>query len=45
MMDNIATIRKQANSDYLTNLPNRRYFFEQAKIISNKKNQIIEPLF
>lgn len=37
MMDNIATIRKQANSDYLTNLPNRRYFFEQAKIISNKK--------
>jgi len=35
MMDNIATIKKQANSDYLTKLPNRRYFFEQAKMLSN----------
>ncbi len=30
MQEHIATIRKQANSDYLTDLPNRRYFFEQA---------------
>lgn len=30
MQENIATIRRQANSDYLTGLPNRRYFFEQA---------------
>ena len=28
MQENIATIRRQANSDYLTGLPNRRYFFE-----------------
>lgn len=30
MLENIATIRLQANSDYLTKLPNRRYFFEEA---------------
>jgi len=30
MLDNIATIRLQANTDYLTKLPNRRYFFEQT---------------
>ncbi|MCF6436001.1 diguanylate cyclase [Pseudoalteromonas sp. MMG022] len=30
MLDHIATIRLQANTDYLTKLPNRRYFFEQA---------------
>ena len=31
MLDAIATIRLQANSDYLTNLPNRRYFFESVQ--------------
>ncbi|MGY8875648.1 MAG: GGDEF domain-containing response regulator [Pseudoalteromonas sp.] len=31
MLDLIATIRRQANTDYLTNLPNRRYFFEEAE--------------
>ncbi|CCQ10181.1 Sensory box/GGDEF family protein [Pseudoalteromonas luteoviolacea B = ATCC 29581] len=30
MLENIATIRRQANTDYLTDLPNRRYFFEEA---------------
>ncbi|CAM4040289.1 diguanylate cyclase [Pseudoalteromonas byunsanensis] len=30
MLDHIATIRLQANTDYLTKLPNRRYFFEQT---------------
>ena len=28
MLEYIATIKRQANSDYLTGLPNRRYFFE-----------------
>ena len=28
MLELIATIKRQANSDYLTKLPNRRYFFE-----------------
>ena len=27
MLEHIQTIRKQANTDYLTELPNRRYFF------------------
>ncbi|MFC3034439.1 diguanylate cyclase domain-containing protein [Pseudoalteromonas fenneropenaei] len=31
MLENIATIRRQANTDYLTDLPNRRYFFEVAR--------------
>ena len=26
MLEQIATIKRQANTDYLTNLPNRRYF-------------------
>lgn len=30
MLEHIEIIRKQANSDHLTGLPNRRYFFEQA---------------
>ncbi|WP_404342619.1 diguanylate cyclase domain-containing protein [Pseudoalteromonas mariniglutinosa] len=30
MLEHIKTIRLQANSDYLTKLPNRRHFFEQA---------------
>lgn len=30
MLEQITTIRLQANTDYLTKLPNRRYFFEQA---------------
>ncbi|KTF10617.1 GGDEF domain-containing response regulator [Pseudoalteromonas sp. 10-33] len=30
MLEQIATIKRQANTDYLTDLPNRRYFFEQA---------------
>lgn len=36
MQENIATIRRQANSDYLTGLPNRRYFFEQADNLLKK---------
>ncbi|MBE0366347.1 diguanylate cyclase [Pseudoalteromonas aurantia] len=37
MLDNIATIRLQANTDYLTKLPNRRYFFEQTtKVLKSK---------
>lgn len=31
MLEQIATIKRQANTDYLTNLPNRRYFFEEAE--------------
>ncbi|MBQ4832819.1 diguanylate cyclase [Pseudoalteromonas sp. MMG010] len=30
MLEQIATIKRQANTDYLTNLPNRRYFFEES---------------
>lgn len=30
MLENIKTIRLQANTDYLTKLPNRRYFFGEA---------------
>jgi diguanylate cyclase (GGDEF)-like protein len=41
MLELIATIKRQANTDYLTDLPNRRYFFEQAntslKALSLKK--------
>lgn len=37
MQENIATIRRQANSDYLTGLPNRRYFFEQANSILKRQ--------
>lgn len=44
MMDNIATIRKQANSDYLTQLPNRRFFFEQAKEIAKIQKSNNRPL-
>jgi len=44
MMDNIATIRKQANSDYLTQLPNRRYFFEQAQEIAKIQKSNNRPL-
>ncbi len=32
MLNNIATIKKQANTDYLTELFNRRYFFEACKL-------------
>lgn len=32
-IQNIETIRRQANSDYLTGLPNRRYFFHSAERI------------
>ncbi|MBE0364485.1 hypothetical protein PULV_a2832 [Pseudoalteromonas ulvae UL12] len=41
MLDAIATIRLQANSDYLTNLPNRRYFFEsvQEQLTKNLEQQ------
>ncbi|TMN37093.1 diguanylate cyclase response regulator [Pseudoalteromonas sp. S2755] len=31
MLEHIQTIRRQANTDYLTNLPNRRYFFDTVK--------------
>ncbi|GAA61120.1 response regulator/GGDEF domain protein [Pseudoalteromonas sp. BSi20652] len=31
MLEQIATIKHQANTDYLTNLPNRRYFFQEAE--------------
>ncbi|WP_100914158.1 response regulator [Pseudoalteromonas spongiae] len=37
MQENIATIRRQANSDYLTGLPNRRYFFEQANSLLKRQ--------
>lgn len=30
MLEYISTIKRQANTDYLTKLPNRRYFFEEA---------------
>ncbi|BBN80590.1 diguanylate cyclase [Pseudoalteromonas sp. A25] len=46
MLDQIATIRLQANTDYLTKLPNRRYFFEQAKkaqkvrTVKNQRSQV-----
>ncbi|MBD1580726.1 diguanylate cyclase [Pseudoalteromonas sp. S16_S37] len=46
MLDQIATIKLQANTDYLTKLPNRRYFFEQAKkfqkirAINNQASQV-----
>ncbi|WP_024611473.1 response regulator [Pseudoalteromonas sp. TB64] len=30
MLELMATIKRQANTDYLTNLPNRRYFFEET---------------
>ncbi|PAJ73832.1 diguanylate cyclase response regulator [Pseudoalteromonas sp. NBT06-2] len=44
MIDNIATIKQQANKDYLTNLPNRRYFFEQAKVLSDIQKSNNTPL-
>ncbi|WP_017444133.1 response regulator [Gayadomonas joobiniege] len=31
MLENVAKIRQQANTDYLTELPNRRFFFEQGR--------------
>ncbi|RRS06597.1 diguanylate cyclase [Pseudoalteromonas sp. J010] len=31
MLEHIQTIRRQANTDYLTGLPNRRYFFDTVK--------------
>ncbi|ODB34112.1 diguanylate cyclase response regulator [Pseudoalteromonas sp. BMB] len=31
MLEHIQTIRRQANTDYLTSLPNRRYFFDTVK--------------
>ena len=31
IIENIETIRRTANSDYLTGLPNRRYFFSSVK--------------
>ena len=37
MQEHIAIIRKQANSDYLTGLPNRRYFFEQANTMLQRQ--------
>ncbi|NOU52005.1 diguanylate cyclase [Pseudoalteromonas sp. JBTF-M23] len=46
MLDQIATIRLQANTDYLTKLPNRRYFFEHAKkyqrirTVNNQASQV-----
>ncbi|MBH0080539.1 GGDEF domain-containing response regulator [Pseudoalteromonas sp. NZS11] len=40
MLEQIATIKRQANTDYLTNLPNRRYFFEEtSKSLKNIKNK------
>ncbi|ALQ09679.1 MULTISPECIES: response regulator [unclassified Pseudoalteromonas] len=31
MLTLLATIKNQANTDYLTKIPNRRYFFEEAR--------------
>ncbi|MEM5532595.1 diguanylate cyclase [Pseudoalteromonas arctica] len=40
MLEQIATIKRQANTDYLTNLPNRRYFFEEtSKSLKKIKNK------
>ncbi|MGS0534654.1 diguanylate cyclase [Pseudoalteromonas sp. SaAl2] len=40
MLEQINTIRLQANTDYLTKLPNRRYFFEEAsKSLKQLKKQ------
>jgi diguanylate cyclase (GGDEF)-like protein len=36
-VENIATIRRVANSDYLTGLPNRRHFFSQ--VTANQKSK------
>ena len=46
MLEQIKTIRLQANTDYLTKLPNRRYFFEEATKSLNKikKNQLHSSL-
>ncbi|WP_404821547.1 response regulator [Pseudoalteromonas prydzensis] len=40
MLEQITTIRLQANTDYLTKLPNRRYFFEETtKSFLNSDNK------
>lgn len=36
-IENIATIQRQANTDYLTGLYNRRYFFEQVSPIITRR--------
>ncbi len=44
MLEQITTIRLQANTDYLTKLPNRRYFFEEtAKSLKQLKKQELTP--
>lgn len=45
-LEHIATIRRQANTDYLTDLPNRRYFFEEAAkhLKVDQKNQVMPYL-
>ncbi|TVU83976.1 MULTISPECIES: response regulator [Pseudoalteromonas] len=44
MLEQITTIRLQANTDYLTKLPNRRYFFEETvKSLKQLKKQELTP--
>ncbi len=38
MIENVATIRRGANSDYLTGLPNRRYFFHSTNAYFESKS-------
>lgn len=38
-MENIELIRRAADSDFLTGLPNRRYFFEKVETIQKHKPQ------
>ncbi len=44
MLTNIKTIRELSNRDYLTNLYNRRYFFENAKELFVKAAKQDHPL-
>jgi diguanylate cyclase (GGDEF)-like protein len=46
MLEQIATIRLQANTDYLTKLPNRRYFFEETtkSLKQMQKKELIPSL-
>ncbi|RKF13249.1 diguanylate cyclase [Alginatibacterium sediminis] len=37
LLEQVETIHRQANTDYLTQLPNRRYFFHVCKNMINKR--------
>ncbi len=38
-IEQIDTIRQTANSDYLTGLPNRRFFFQQVEVLMKREHQ------